>query len=295
MNSAGQAFGCGQCLPCLISRRRVWAHRIMLETVCHDHSAFVTLTYKDEHEPPLRSLSPKDLQDFLKRLRKSLEPDRIRFYAVGEYGDQTSRPHYHLAVFGMPTCRYLRSRTEKIHTGRSCCFICDSLRDVWGKGHVYLGTLENDSAHYIAQYVTKKMTSKDDPRLNGRHPEFARMSNRPGIGFHAMHEVASTLMKFNLDETQADVPSALQHGRRKMPLGRYLQGKLRNMVGKDEKAPQAVHDKIHDEMLAVRIAAHNSGKTGGNPSVRSQLLLKNQGKVASLEARAKIMKQRKTI
>lgn len=279
-------------MPCRITRRRIWAHRIMLESVLHEHNAFVTLTYRDEDEPPNRSLRPKDLQDFLKRLRKSLEPDRIRFYAVGEYGDVTQRPHYHAAIFGMPTCRYLKSRSDKIHTGRSCCFTCDLVRDTWGKGHVYLGTLENDSAHYIAQYVTKKLTSKSDPRLHGRHPEFARMSNRPGVGLHAMHEVASELMRLNLDTTQPDVPSALRHGKRKLPLGRYLTGKLRNMVGKDEKAPQQTLDTLEADMFSVRLAARNSKE---NPSVKAQLLLKNKGKVAALEARAKIFSQRKSI
>lgn len=264
----------------------------MLESVLHDHNAFVTLTYRDEDEPRNRSLDPKQLQDFLKRLRKFLEPDRIRFYAVGEYGDRTERPHYHLAIFGMPTCRYLVSRESKIHQGKSCCYICDALRDLWGKGHVYCGTLENDSAHYVAQYVTKKMTSRNDPRLYGRHPEFARMSNRPGIAYHAMHEVASELMRYKLDETRPDVPSSLAFGNRNLPLGRYLQKSLRKLVGKDEKAPQQTLDEIESEMLTVRLAARQSKN---NPSVREQLLLKNKGKVASIEARAKIHKQRKSL
>lgn len=83
------------------------------------------------------------------------------------------------------------------------------------------------------------MTSYDDPRLFGRHPEFARMSNRPGLGASAMHEVASQLMTFNLDTSQADVPSALQHGGRALPLGRYLRRKLRTLVGKEPNAPES--------------------------------------------------------
>ena len=45
-------FGCGQCLPCRVNKRRLWTNRIMLESMCHDDNAFVTLTYNDDNIPP---------------------------------------------------------------------------------------------------------------------------------------------------------------------------------------------------------------------------------------------------
>lgn len=39
---------CGKCIPCLINRKRLWKHRLILESYCHDKSAFVTLTYNDD-------------------------------------------------------------------------------------------------------------------------------------------------------------------------------------------------------------------------------------------------------
>lgn len=118
------------------------------------------------------------------------------------------------------------------------------------------------------------------------------MSNRPGVGYHALHEIASVLLKFNLDETQADVPSALQHGTRKLPLGRYMQKNLRKLIGKDEKTPLSITDALDAEMFAVRLAARSSKE---NPSIKQQLLIKNAGKVAQIKARTKIFEQRKTI
>lgn len=134
------------------------------------------------------------------------------------------------------------------------------------------------------------MTRTDDPRLFGREPEFCRMSNRPGIGADAMHEVASQLMRFNLDETQADVPSALRHGSRELPLGRYLTRRLRALTGKDERAPEETLLKIETEVQAVREAAFD-----GSQSFAAALQEANAGKVASWKARQKIHKTRKTI
>lgn len=225
----------------------------MLEAVQYSENAFVTLTYDDEHMPEGGTLVPRDLQLFLKRLRKKLAPHKIRYFAVGEYGEQTFRPHYHLALFGFGTCvhgvsRYSRSR-------QNCCVRCDLVRDTWGLGLISLGTLEDASAAYIARYVAKKMTCPHDDRLQGRYPEFARMSLRPGIGGDAMHEVASVLMEFALDDTLVDVPNCLRHGAKLLPLGRYLRTLLRKTIGRDGKVPPAAVKELKDLLRPMLEAA----------------------------------------
>lgn len=217
-------FPCGQCMPCRLNRRRLWTHRLLLESRLHEYSSFWTLTYSDEHLPVDQSVSPRESQLWLKRLR-SLSPDRqIRYYLVGEYGDETNRPHYHAALFGVH-----RSETEWLEAS-------------WKFGHVYGGDLNQQSAAYIAGYVTKKMTDVDDPRLNGRHPEFARMSLRPGIGAGAMPVLADALNDSAgaaLVASSGDVPMSLQHGRASLPLGRYLRRKLRDEMGFETIGGQA--------------------------------------------------------
>jgi len=64
---------CGHCLPCKINRRRLWSHRIMLETFMHEASSFLTLTYAPEFLPQDLSLKVRDYQLFMKRLRKKLK------------------------------------------------------------------------------------------------------------------------------------------------------------------------------------------------------------------------------
>lgn len=247
-----RAYGCGQCLPCRFNRRRVWAHRIMLEAMQYKDNTFVTLTYDDEHLPTpggVVSLVPKDAQDWLKRFRSECYPIKIRYYLVGEYGDLSERPHYHVALFNYPNCRHGNSVYSRFVN--SCCAACDLVRLTWARGNVFLGELSPHSAQYIAGYVTKKMTRVDDARLKGRYPEFARMSLRPGLGVSAMDDVASQLMTFGLEESQADVPAALRHGKRLLPLGRHLRRKLRERVGREAGAPQATLDEIEEELRPV--------------------------------------------
>lgn len=305
----GAAFPCGQCSPCRFNRRRLWAHRIMLESFCHRDNCFLTLSYQDCHlplitggtgqdlmRPELGSLKPKDLQDWLKRLRKAIEPLRVRFYAVGEYGSNTWRPHYHVILFGFPTC--MRGRTlRRVGSTRAvweeCCDNCKLIGETWGLGDVDLGTLTRDSAAYCAEYTVKKMTSVDDTRLIRGNltlvPEFCRMSLRPGIGVDAMWDVASEMMRYNLD-MRPDVPSALAHGRSERPLGRYLRGKLREMVGKEKGAPDETLEAIKAELLPLREAAFNSSTSFKDAVVRA-----GDGRVAQIEALSLIHKRRNVL
>lgn len=271
----------------------MWTHRILLESYQHSSTSFVTLTYSDEHLPTLGTLDPTHSQNWLKRLRKAIEPSKIRFYLVGEYGDETHRPHYHAALFGFPHCFNGNTREGPRGTGpdwQNCCPSCRLVGTTWGKGKIFQGILEADSAQYLAGYVTKKMTSKYDPRLEGRYPEFARMSRMPGLGYDALHELASQLMVFNLDTSQTDVPSALRHGKKLLPLGRYLRRKLRLLVGKDEKTPDAILQQISEEMLPLLIRSKTS-KTA--PSLKLQIEEELLGQKINLEAREKLFQQRK--
>lgn len=288
--SAGSAYGCGQCMPCRYNRRRIWQHRIMIEAGQYEDNAFVNLTYDDENMPRLPdgrgNLEPSHLQAFLKRLRYHCSPVKIRFYGVGEYGDKSDRPHYHIAVFGMRSCAYGQSQYSSFRS--RCCVQCELVRDTWGKGNVYLGTLEADSAGYVCGYVTKKMTMRDDPRLNGRNPEFARMSLRPGIGASGMWDVASVLLAYDLVDSRPDVPGALTRSRKDLPLGRYLTKLLRRYVGRDEKAPQAVLDEVASELLPLRFAARSSES---DPSFKSHLVRSSEGRYRNFEARRKLRKK----
>ena len=185
----GMPFGCGQCMPCRVDKSRIWTHRILLESKLY---------------------SDKEVD--LKFGRK------IRFFGVGEYGDQSWRPHFHLILFNYPNCMYGQSRYSSVC--KNCCVYCDLVRDTWRRGNVLVAECSDATASYTAGYVTKKMTSVHDPRLNGLPPEDMRCSKRPGIGHDAVWDVASSLVQVSRDETEVDVPATLRHGKnRVMPTG----------------------------------------------------------------------------
>lgn len=250
----GLALRCMQCELCRRYRAKVWTHRIMLEATQHADNSFVTLTYSDENLPEDGSVNPEVTQKWLKRLRKAIEPLKIRYYLVGEYGTRTMRPHYHAALFGFPTCS--RGQTE-LRLER-CCAQCDIIKQTWQVGAIQLARIEPASAAYIGGYVVSKLKRGS---IGDKHPEFSRMSNRPGIGAHAMHDVADVLLTYDLEEKLEDVPCRLRHGTAMYPLGRYLRGKLRNYIGREDEAPASLMEKYRQEMSELQKEAFENSES----------------------------------
>lgn len=184
---------CGKCIACRIARTSEWSVRLMNEAEVHDHSSFVTLTYRKENLPDDGSISKRELQLFLKRLRKQLEPRKIRFYACGEYGDPdrpqsielgltSGRPHYHLIIYGLAPSEheFMSSYAQEARA------IEGPVVDAWqGRGFVYVGTVTYNSVRYVAKYVQKKLYGQRAEEYEGRQPPFALMSK--GLGkFYAL-------------------------------------------------------------------------------------------------------------
>ena len=91
---------CRKCIGCRLDYSLQWSTRMLCESKTHKTSSFITLTYNDSHLPLNKTLIKRHLQLFFKRLRKAYPNQNIRYYGVGEYGDEGQRPHYHACVFG---------------------------------------------------------------------------------------------------------------------------------------------------------------------------------------------------
>lgn len=198
---------CGQCVGCRIDYSRMWADRCMLEAQQYEYNAFITLTYDPEHLPPLKdvvnvetgevakwpSLVPDELTKFMKDLRKyykyHFNHDNIRFYACGEYGGQSGRPHFHVLAFNLPPLPDMKhwfttDQHEKIYHSEIL------QNKIWKKGICSIGELTWNSAAYVARYVVKKqkgvtkgLVDLCGNLVSGIEPEFTRMSRMPGIAW----------------------------------------------------------------------------------------------------------------
>lgn len=98
-----------------------------------------------------------------------------------------------------------------------------------------------------------------------------------------MHEVASTLLSTRTNDIAGDVPSQLQHGTRKLPLGRYLTRRLRELTGRSPDAPPETIQKTQDELQPLRMAAFENSR-----SFKAEVVTDSDQKVLNAETRRKI-------
>ena len=261
-----EALPCGRCLSCRINQRRVWTTRLLLEAASHPASCFVTLTYADEYLPAGGNLVPRDLMLWLKRLRKAVDPRKIRFFACGEYGDETLRPHYHAIIFGLNPWE-----AQLI------------LPKTWLYGRTHAGFATRQSMQYVGGYVTKKAT-KDVVRIAelGLVPEFSRMSRNPAIGSKAVDAIASSLADAQgaaYVGRSGDVPKSVMIERKLLPIGRTLIRKLRDQMGYDPNEPEAKREERLAPLRAMREAAgSDSAYKVGLPMVEWQAILNKETK-----------------
>lgn len=207
---------CGQCMSCRLQYSRQWADRCLMELKYHDSAYFVTLTYSDEwlnrddqigktrrfyasdengSASVSLSLYKKDLQDFFKRLRYEFPDDKIRYFACGEYGDKSKRPHYHAIIYGL----HLNDlKYYKLSNLNEIYYNSEKLNSIWKRGYVVVGSVSWQSCAYVARYVTKKAkgVTADSYATFNMDPEFVVMSRRPGIGYGYLEEHKEDFLRF---------------------------------------------------------------------------------------------------
>lgn len=197
---------CGRCEQCLKRRVSAWSFRLMQEDRRSESSVFLTLTYDNKFVPITRnrflSLEPRDIQLFLKRLRKAHDStDRpIRYYAVGEYGGRTRRPHYHFIMFN-----------AKLKL----------IGPAWGLGDIHYGEVSGASVGYTLKYLAKP-TWYPMHRNDDRYPQFSRMSKGLGKGY-----LTPAIIQYHKANLEDRMCLTLPDGR-KAAMPRYYKDKIYN-------------------------------------------------------------------
>ncbi|AXH76671.1 MAG: replication initiator protein [Microviridae sp.] len=207
---------CGRCPNCFYNKIAGWTFRLLEEERHSISSQFITLTYDTNHlvctPYGKASLTKYDLQNFFKRLRKNKcnRGRNIKYYAVGEYGSQTKRPHYHAIIFNAHI---------------------DSFQSAWTLdkqliGDIHYGDVSHASIGYTLKYLNKKSTigliGDDD-----RHPQFSLSSNGLGLSYLSQN-ILSYHMADLYNRNYLTLP-----GGQKCPMPRYYYEKIYDGYNRD--------------------------------------------------------------
>lgn len=160
-NQLTQYGPCRKCPACMDTKLRQWVFRMQLEAMLYAESqvTFCTFTYRPEDLPPDEESAKRQMQLFLKRLRKVFNlPGHLRYVVALEKGAMaTKRYHWHAILYGLSFTSHNRYVLER----------------AWGNGFIQWKPSTPGRMAYVLKYVIK----------GGKF----LMSRNPGIG-HGMIE-----------------------------------------------------------------------------------------------------------
>lgn len=151
------AVKCGKCYECKKENARNWIYKIWLESLRHKDKCFITLTYKNK--PKYNNLEKKELQKFIKRLRKDNPNNEIKYFGAGEYGETYGRPHYHIIILGYkPNDMKFWKLSKRGHR----LYRSKYIRKLWGLGIETIQPFHPDEIGYLTLYLNKNDEMKKD-------------------------------------------------------------------------------------------------------------------------------------
>jgi hypothetical protein len=173
----GTEVGCRECWQCRKRRVNDYVGRCIAESKFAKKTYAVTLTYDGDQGVNAVTLIYKDVQDFLKRLRKKY---KCRYIVTGEYGSAKGRSHWHIILF-------FQDNWPEVTSNKRVDW------KYWKHGFAYFQEPDWKGFEYCLKYVLKDQTSRQsDSHL--------AMSKKPPLG----HEFFQQLAKQHVE--QALVP-----------------------------------------------------------------------------------------
>lgn len=123
---------------------------------------------KVKHNVPNRIpyVCNRDLDLFLKRLRSYYPDEKLRYYAVSEYGPTSFRPHWHLLLF---------SDSERFSQT-----VLENVSKAWSYGRCDASLSRGFAAPYVASYVNSFVSLPD---FYTQMPKVVRPKSFHSIGF----------------------------------------------------------------------------------------------------------------
>ena len=128
----------------------------------------LSILEKVKHDVPNRIpyICNRDLDLFLKRLRSYYPDEKLRYYAVSEYGPTSFRPHWHLLLL---------SNSERFSET-----ICENVSKAWSYGRCDTTLSRGYAALYVASYLNSFVSLPD---FYTQMPKVVRPKSFHSIGF----------------------------------------------------------------------------------------------------------------
>lgn len=220
---------CGKCPACVARQVSAWSFRLCQEGVISSSAWFITLTYSTTHVPITRagymSCNKKDVQNFMKRLRKAHPPNvRLKYFLAAEYGGKTQRPHYHLILFNADV---------------------SLIQSAWDLGNVHYGSVTPASIGYCLKYISKGRLIPSH-KNDDREPEFRLMSKRLGANY-----LTDNMVKWHKADLENRMYCNLQGGQ-KISMPRYYKDKIYSEQERKRVAFFSRLKMIHEQLERER-------------------------------------------
>lgn len=128
----------------------------------------LSILEKVNHDTPNRIpyVCNRDLDLFLKRLRSYYPDEKLRYYAVSEYGPTSFRPHWHLLLL---------SNSERFSET-----VCENVPKAWSYGRCDTSLSRGYAALYVASYLNSFVSLPD---FYTQMPKVVRPKSFHSIGF----------------------------------------------------------------------------------------------------------------
>lgn len=219
-------------------RKHGWFLRLKNEEKRSKSVWFITLTYDDDHltHGLMRdTLVKMDLMKFNKRLRKALYGSKskgtyYKYYAVGEYGTEGQRPHYHILLF-------LGAMTQKT--------ISDMVEKAWSLRGISIGRNQVEPAglgsfQYVSGYIQKSENHYDKLMYEelGIDRAFSIMSK--GLGENYI-EAKRSWHHDDIARGYAVIENGI-----KVPLPRYYRDRLYSKEQRQEQTNVLIQNSIKE-------------------------------------------------
>ncbi len=154
-----------------------WTGRLIAESLSHEHSRVLTLTYAEDKDR-FSELNYGHIQDFLKTHRHYAS-ERTRYFVCGEYGEESGHAHWHIVLFGEQSWQPIGYKKAVFCAVRG-----------WTDRHGFASCMRlvPASAAYTVGYTLKKGENQSP---------FMRCSLKPSIAFGKIDAFAAQVFKSN--------------------------------------------------------------------------------------------------